>query len=146
MVTFQEAVQLFFKRYTDFKGRSRRSEYWWVQLFNFIVVLIPVILMLAIGGITEGEPNPIGIALIAVIGLYVLAIIIPGIALGVRRFHDLDQTGWLVLVFAVVGQIPLVGLLASIGQIVWFCFPGTVGPNKYGPDPKQGNIVPDTFS
>jgi len=146
MVSFPQAVKLFFQRYTDFQGRSRRSEYWWVQLFNFLVLVIPYVLLISIGGLASGEPNIIGFILIAIMLIYVLAIIVPGIALGVRRFHDLNQTGWLVLVFAIAGAIPLVGLLASIGQIVWFCFPGTTGPNKYGPDPRMGEVAPDTFS
>ena len=125
MVSFPEAVGLFFKRYTDFQGRSRRSEYWWVQLFNFIVIMVPGTLAFTIGGFAEEEPNIIGMALFALIGLYVLAIIVPGIALGVRRFHDLNRTGWLVLAFIALGFIPVVGSLASIAQLVWFCFPGT---------------------
>ena len=146
MVSFPEAVKLFFKNYTNFQGRSRRSEYWWVQLFNFLVLVIPYALLVSIGGLATGELNAIGIIMGAIMGIYILAIIIPGIALGVRRFHDLGQTGWLVLAFTVAGLIPLVGLLASLGNLIWFCFPGTNGPNKYGPDPRMGDVVPDTFS
>jgi len=136
-----EAIQMFFARYTDFQGRSRRSEYWWVFLAVMIFSVIGGFLVGLLGGLAGGQLNPIGFLLLAILGLANLAIIIPGIALMVRRFHDLDQTGWLVLVFLLLAFIPLVGLLASIGQIIWFAMPGTVGPNKYGADPKGGHDV-----
>ena len=94
-----------------------------------------------LGGLASGSLNPIGYLLAGVLGLAYLAIIIPNIALMVRRFHDLNQTGWLVLVFILLSFIPLIGLLASIGLIVWFAMPGTAGPNKYGADPKGGHDV-----
>lgn len=147
MVSFPDAVKLFFQRYTDFKGRSRRSEYWWVALFNILVLIIPYGILVSIGGLIDGELNLIGMIMAAIVGLYALAIIVPSIALGVRRFHDLNQTGWLFLVFMIAGLIPLIGLLASIGQIIWFCMPGTTGPNKYGEDPRGGAAATvDTFS
>lgn len=99
-------------------------------------------LAVVLGGVAGGgDMNPIGMLLIGILGLAYLAIIIPNIALMVRRFHDLNQTGWLVLVFILLGIIPLVGMLASLAQIIWFAMPGTVGPNKYGADPKGGHDV-----
>nr|WP_233343233.1 DUF805 domain-containing protein [Hyphomonas sp. Mor2] len=136
-----EAVQTFFARYTDFQGRSRRSEYWWVILAYFIVIIIAGALLGVIGGLGSGNLNPIGYLLAGILGLGYLAIIIPAIALTVRRFHDLNQTGWLVLVFVLLSVIPLIGLIASIGWLIWFAMPGTTGPNKYGPDPKGGHDV-----
>ncbi|MCI4644509.1 MAG: DUF805 domain-containing protein [Hyphomonadaceae bacterium] len=138
MVSFPDAVTLFFQRYVDFQGRSRRSEFWWVVLFFYGIVAIGVGIGFAAGGFSNGEPNAIGLIMIGLVGLFVLACIIPLIALQVRRFHDLNQTGWLVLAFYVAGFIPIVSLVSGIAQIVWFCFPGTQGPNKYGPDPKGG--------
>jgi uncharacterized membrane protein YhaH (DUF805 family) len=136
MVSFPEAVRLFFTRYTDFQGRSRRSEYWWVTLLNIIVGLVGGILLAAIGGYTSGELNAAGFVIAALLGIYILAIIIPSIALFVRRLHDINQTGWIALGIYVAGIIPIIGLLASIAQIVIGCIPGTVGENKYGADPK----------
>ena len=136
-----EAIQTFFARYTDFQGRSRRSEYWWMVLAYIIFFGIGGFLLGFLGGLASGSLNPIGYLLAGVLGLAYLAIIIPNIALMVRRFHDLNQTGWLVLVFILLSFIPLIGLLASIGLIVWFAMPGTAGPNKYGPDPKGGHDV-----
>lgn len=133
MVGFGEAVKMFFSRYVDFEGRSTRAEYWWVQLFNVLVVLALLLLAFAITG---GDFDSDLVFIPAVIGgIYILAIIIPTIALEVRRFHDLNQTGWLVLVFRILAFIPLVSLFTGIGQIIWFCFPGTEGPNNYGEDP-----------
>ena len=123
-----EAIELFFKNYTNFEGRSRRSEYWWVILANLIIGLIAGLIIGVIGG-GFGNLNFLGILLGGVLVLYMLAILVPSIALGVRRFHDLDQTGWLVLVFAIVGLIPLIGFLAVIAQYIWFAMPGTTGPN-----------------
>ena len=135
-----EAIQLFFQNYTNFEGRSRRAEYWWVILANLIIGVIIGLIIGAIGG-GFGDLNVIGMLFAGIMGLYVLAILIPSIALGVRRFHDLGQTGWLVLVFGIVGLIPLIGFLAVIAQYIWFAMPGTTGPNKYGPDPKSGHDV-----
>lgn len=149
MVSFPEAVGLFFKRYTDFQGRSRRSEYWWVQLLNFIIFFVGVVLAMVVGGFDPSgvttDINPIGMAILAVLGLYALAIIIPSIALFVRRLHDINQTGWIYLGLFVAGFIPLINLIAAVAQIVIGCIPGTVGTNKYGDDPKGGGIKTDVF-
>ena len=93
MVTFPEAVRLFFTRYTDFQGRSRRSEYWWVTLFNILVGLVGGILLAVLGGYGSGDLNAAGFIIVALLGLYMLAIIVPSIALFVRRLHDINQTG-----------------------------------------------------
>ena len=55
--------------------------------------------------------------------------------LRIRRFHDLGQSGWLVLAFIVLGVLPVIGILADIVNFVWYMFRGTVGPNQYGKDP-----------
>ncbi|GAB5458557.1 MAG: DUF805 domain-containing protein [Henriciella sp.] len=137
-----EALRLFISNYTNFQGRSRRSEYWWVVLAVAVVFGVGGIIAMAIGGgfSSSGQLdlNPIGYLLLGILGIAYLGIIIPMIALMVRRFHDLNQTGWLVLVFFVLGLIPLVSFFSGIGQLIWFCMPGTAGPNKYGEDPKGG--------
>ncbi|MEZ5953149.1 MAG: DUF805 domain-containing protein [Hyphomonas sp.] len=149
MVSFPEAVKMFFKRYTDFQGRSRRSEYWWVALFNIIITAIWAVLFFGLGGMnmqTE-EVSPIGMVLIGVIAIYGLAVVIPSIALFVRRLHDINQTGWIYLGLFIASLIPVIGMLASIAQIVIACIPGTKGPNKYGPDPLDpGAGAADVFA
>ncbi len=145
MIGFGDALKMFIARYTDFQGRSSRAEYWWVVLAVSIVFGIGAVLAMVLGGALDSGGmegmNPIGWVLIAILGIAYLAIIIPMIALGVRRFHDLNQTGWLYLVFILVGFIPLVGTIAGLGQLIWFCMPGTKGPNKYGQDPYGGMDV-----
>jgi len=147
MVSFPDAVKMFFSRYVDFQGRSRRSEYWWVALFNIIVFVVLFGLGGVLGGNFEtGEMSPLGMIFFGIGGLYALAIIIPSIALFVRRLHDINQTGWIYLGIVVASFIPVIGLIASIASIVIACIPGTNGPNKYGPDPKNpGAGTADTF-
>lgn len=147
MVSFPDAVKMFFQRYVDFQGRSRRSEYWWVQLFNAIIFAVGLILLLILGGldVNTGDMNPLGFIIIGILALYGLGIIIPGIALFVRRLHDINQTGWIYLGLIVASFIPLIGTVVSIIQIVIACLPGTVGPNKYGPDPKNPTAHADVF-
>lgn len=146
MVSFPDAVKMFFTRYVDFQGRSRRPEYWWVVLFNVIIVVVLGGLAMATGANFEtGEMGPMGGIFFGILGLYGLAIIIPSIALFVRRLHDINQTGWIYLGLVVASLIPFIGLLATIAQIVIACIPGTQGPNKYGADPKGGAPAADTF-
>lgn len=111
------------KNYTNFSGRARRKEYWMFTLFNVIfavaAVLLDNLLGLAFEGIGYGP----------VYGLYLLATIIPGIAVSVRRLHDVDKSGWMIL----IGLIPLIG---AIWLLVLFATEGTPGDNQYGPNPK----------
>lgn len=132
---FGEAVRSYFNRYADFQGRSRRSEYWWVYLFNMMVVLGLMIVAFLPGSInySTGEPGVVYFILIGVLFLYMLGTLIPGLALMVRRLHDVNLSGWILLGVLV----PLVNLLVGIGLFIVCFIPGTVGPNKYGPDPKN---------
>ena len=123
-----------YRRYADFTGRSRRKEYWMFVLFTFIVMLVCMALMFAggMGADTSGEevPGPLfwlGVVLLAIWGI---GSIIPSIAVQVRRFHDQDKSGWMVL----LAFIPYVG---SIIVFVFMCIEGTRGPNRFGNDPKN---------
>jgi uncharacterized membrane protein YhaH (DUF805 family) len=126
-----------FQRALDFKGRSRRKEYWLFMLFYVVVTLIALTLFAAMGGISDTfDLTPLGETLVLPAGgIWFIVFVLPTLALSVRRWHDLGYTGWLFVLFAVLGGIPLIGVFASIGNIVWFCMPGTAGPNKYGDDP-----------
>lgn len=153
MLDFGEAVRRFYGNYTNPEGRAQRSAYWWVQLYQTIIVVVLCIVMaMADGGIELMESlvsaNEIedvveqwanlgfsGKAAIYCLTIFSVVNFLPGIMLGIRRFHDLGQTGWLVLVFFIVGAIPGVGTLANIANFIWFILRGTVGPNQYGPDP-----------
>lgn len=99
------------KKYAVFEGRARRSEYWFFFLFNFIIALI-----LTFVGISMETP---------LLGnLYSLAVLIPGIAVAVRRMHDVGKSGWYIL-------IPIYNLILALTE-------GDRGSNEYGADPKSG--------
>ncbi len=134
------------KRYADFRGRSRRQEYWMFILGQIVVFAILALLyfMLMPSSATIGAnglpAGPSG-AMVAVIGLgvlFVLAIFIPTLAVQVRRFHDQDKSGWLVL----LQFIPYVG---GIILLVFMCIEGTRGPNRFGSDPVPEHLG-DTFA
>ena len=109
-VSFVDAVKLFFIRYTDFKGRSRRSEYWWVYLFNMIVSTL------------------ISIIIADLAWIWTLATIVPGIALCIRRLHDTGRSGW----WALISLVPLAG---PIILLVFVC-QDSAPDNPWGPNPK----------
>jgi len=132
------------RRYAEFSGRSRRKEYWMFALLMMIVysVLGLMIFSAIWPSVTAGTPVPwgelpmVGWISLGAIGLFTLAIIIPGIAVTVRRLHDRDMSGWWYLGVAVLGQVPYLGALIQLGFLVLMCLPGTPGPNRFGPDPK----------
>jgi len=146
MISFVDAVKMFFNRYTDFSGRSSRAEYWWVQLFLIIAVVILIIPAFGVITATSEGGTASGLAIIGIIPLILfgLAVIIPSIALFVRRLHDINQTGWIYLGLVILGLIPVVSILSSIASIVIACIPGTKGNNKYGTDPYSHDA--DIFS
>ena len=120
------------ERYADFSGRSQRMEYWMFTLFYLIV--ITVLLGFAIFfGSPAGEDHTLAENYsLVVLGLFVVGTIIPSIAVTVRRLHDQDKSGW----FYLMSFIPYIGGLI---MFVFMCLEGTVGPNRYGPDPKGGS-------
>jgi len=138
-----------FRRYAEFSGRSRRMEYWSFALFNLIVMTVIVGIAMAsgfslsmFGRMTAGADPSLFfgtgmIVLFSLAGLYWLAIIVPTIAVTVRRLHDREMSGWWYLGFIVLGMIPVVGWIANIAFLVITFLPGTVGPNRFGDDPKD---------
>ena len=110
-----------FKKYAVFQGRAARSEYW---LYNLVVGILSIVAMAA--DVTLGMADEeTGLGPLSFIVL--LAVIIPGLAVSIRRCHDLDKPGWLLL----LAFVPYVG----IGLFVYFAIPGTAGSNRYGEDP-----------
>jgi uncharacterized membrane protein YhaH (DUF805 family) len=126
------------RHYADFHGRARRAEFW-----NYVLVSLVIFVLLAlIGGI-------LGLRIVRM--LYALAVLVPNLAVGVRRLHDIGKSGWLVLL--PVAPAALVGfffillwplaLFCGVATIICAAYliylyvqPGTSGPNQYGPDPK----------
>ena len=120
MVSFPDAIRLGFQHYFDFRSRSTRAEYWWWLLF---VIL------------TQQALNAVNIRIGILFGL---AVLIPGLSLGTRRLHDINKSGWWLLMwfgiflirFGVFLIVPVIVL------IVWHTKPSDEGTNKYGPDPR----------
>jgi len=136
MIGFGEAIGRFYKNYFNFSGRASRAEYWWpvlMQLIVYICLIIAFILMAGSDTYDDFGDMRTGPLILMLSGfLFILLNIIPSYSVAARRFHDLDQSGWLVLVFVVANAFIVVSVFA---QIIWFCFKGTDGPNQYGPDP-----------
>jgi uncharacterized membrane protein YhaH (DUF805 family) len=122
-MSFQDAVRTCLtQKYVDFTGRARRSEYWYFVLFTFIVSIVASIIDTIIG--TRSSTTGYGL----VQGLASLALLLPGIAVGVRRLHDTGRTGWWLL----IGLIPLVGAIV----LIVFFVQDSQGENAYGSSPK----------
>ncbi|MCL5777639.1 DUF805 domain-containing protein [Limibaculum sp. FT325] len=128
-----EAIQSVVRNYANFAGRATRPEYWWWALFQVV------------SSVVLGQ--------IPVLGqLWSLVILLPSLAVGVRRLHDVGRSGWLILLpwaglpFVLLGGAIQGGILEPVGYVVifcgalavlvWACMDGTPGPNGYGPDPK----------
>jgi uncharacterized membrane protein YhaH (DUF805 family) len=109
------------ERYAKFDGRAGRAEFWWFALANLVIYTALVIL-------TQIS----GIFLVLYI-VFALAMLVPSLAVAIRRLHDTDKSGWLIL----LGLIPLVGFIILL---VFYIQEGTPGPNQYGagPEPAAG--------
>ena len=130
---FGEAVKSFWSHYSKLKGRSRRSEYWWIQLFlvltNLAVAAIDLVLMN--GDVDRFIANGGG----GIVGLiWILVTIVPALAVLVRRLHDTGKSGWWVL----IGFVPLVG---GIVLLVFTVLDSDAGENSQGPSPKDSNLT-----
>ena len=126
-MNFVEAVRSGFNNYANFSGRALRSEYWWWVVFVWIAGVVAGIIDNVLGwrvyettlnGMQQGS-GPVAV----IVGL---ALIIPGLAVAVRRLHDTDRSGWWLL----ISIIPIIGWLVLL---YFFVISGTPGPNKYGP-------------
>jgi len=127
---FADAIKTNFSKYVTFSGRAQRSEFWWWALFTFIGNVVFTAIDVALFGHTmvydggfEAYTNFSPIA-----GIFSLVILLPSLAVAVRRLHDTDRSGWWWWLLL----IPLVGLIILI---VWWATQGTRGPNRYGEDP-----------
>lgn len=110
--------------YVNFSGRASRSEYWLFYLFTIIAGIVMVIIDAAVG--TYDAKTGYGL----LNTVFSLAVLVPGLAVSVRRLHDLNKSGWWLL----ISIIPFIG---AICLIVWFCFKGTEGQNRFGYNPLQ---------
>lgn len=112
--SFGQAIGRFYRKYATFSGRASRSEYWWVALYQLITYSLLVGLSLGLGLSTSTDggdtPGPAGVPFIILLLLVLLANLIPGLALTVRRLHDVNLSGWLILL----------NLLPSLGSLILF--------------------------
>ena len=125
---FAEAIKSFWTKYAIFKGRSRRSEYWWIQLFLVLTNLAVAAIDLALmdGDVERFIANGGG----GIVGLvWILVTIVPALAVLVRRLHDTGKSGW----WALIGFVPLVG---AIVLLVLTVLDSDRGENKHGASPK----------
>ena len=117
---FQQAVKTcLMKKYADFSGRATRPEFWWFVLAQFLASAIVSVLSSTLAGVLA------------------LGLLIPGLAAGARRLHDIGKSGWLQL----LGLIPILGWILLI---YWGTRPGEAGANKYGDPTVSGVPMPGT--
>jgi uncharacterized membrane protein YhaH (DUF805 family) len=113
----QDAIMTCLRKYADFNGRAGKAEFWWFVLAYFAVYVVVAIVA--------------GIIHVPALTIVMLGLVLPYLAVAVRRLHDTNRSGWMYL----IGLIPLVGIILLI---VWWVGDGTVGDNQYGPDPRGG--------
>ena len=116
------------KKYAVFDGRARRQEYWMFILFNIIITAVLALIDSLIGTVIRQA----GFGLLQ--GLYDLAVLIPSIAVTVRRLHDTGRTGWWIL----IGLIPVIG---GIVLLIFMLLDSEPGENQYGPNPKTQEAI-----
>ncbi len=116
-MSFFSSIKICFARYAVFSGRATRSEYWWFALFLFIAGIVTSIIDVMIMGYSSENFGPIN-------AIFSVITFLPGLAVGARRLHDIDRSGWWqLLVFTIIGIILLV---------IWFATAGSNKKNKYG--------------
>jgi len=121
------------KKYAAFSGRARRREFWFYHLFYFLIFFVIVLVVAMITGVLQGlagqttYDDQLGEALS---GIWLLAFLIPSLAVAVRRLHDIGLSGWWML-------IAFVPLLGNLTLTVMFLLDSQIGDNKYGPNPKE---------
>jgi uncharacterized membrane protein YhaH (DUF805 family) len=117
-MNFQDAVRTCLTKFADFRGRARRSEFWFFALFNVLVQLVAAALDAVIFNYAT-----------IFSALATLGLLLPGIAVAARRLHDTGRSAWWLL----IGFVPVIGFIALI---YFYIQRGDAGPNQYGPDPR----------
>lgn len=114
------------KKYATFSGRARRKEYWMFQLFNMIIIAVLYTLAIATG-------ETIGSLFMVIYSLYALGVLLPSLAVTIRRLHDIGKSGsWFFISF-----VPFIG---GIWLLILTCTEGNSGENSYGSDPKESSF------
>ena len=119
-MSFTESIGTCFRKYVDVNGRASRSEFWYFQLFLFVLTTISQFIDSAVFGTGLGETGTVYMVIM-------LGTLLPFICGVVRRLHDVNKSGWwILLIFTCIGIIPL---------IIWWATKGTSGSNEHGDDP-----------
>ena len=113
-----------YKKYAVFRGRARRKEFWFFILFYLLCLYIPPAVIFEESMFVS---DTFGVVLVGLWGLFILFNIIPAISVSVRRLHDIDKPGW----WYWIGLVPLIGIII----LFFYAQKGTVGANRFGPDP-----------
>jgi uncharacterized membrane protein YhaH (DUF805 family) len=132
-MNFTDAVSNVYRNYATFSGRARRPEYWWFVLFSIIAGIVIGIIESSLGfghGMMMHGGGEFGATYTGgpLTAIWSVVNFVPTLAVGVRRLHDTDRSGWWFL----IGLIPLVG---AIVLIVFLATKGSSGPNRFGEDP-----------
>ncbi len=130
-MTFLDSIKTCLKKTLTISGRASRSEFWWFQLSFFVIGIIAALLIVAVGvGSTLAS-------LISIIfAIYIIVASIASFTAGIRRLHDTNRSGWLVLLFWILACIPFVDIISMIVYIVFLCQKGTDGDNRFGAQPE----------
>ena len=125
-MSFSDAISTCLRKYATFSGRARRSEYWWFTLANVLAAILASLVdqLLAVSGVS----------LLVTVGL-----LLPSLAVTVRRLHDTGRTGW----WCFIALVPLVG---AVVLLVFDCLDSTPGDNQYGPSPKYVASAPSVYA
>lgn len=121
-MNFSQSIKSVFSNYSNFTGRASRSEFWYWNLFCILVGLFLLPFDMALFGVSleDDKLHPLG-------DLFTLATLIPSFAVMARRLHDVNRSGWwMLIVLTIIGLIPL---------LYWNCQKGTEGENRFGADP-----------
>ena len=121
-MNFTQAITAGFQNYVNFTGRASRSEFWFWVLFAVLVSVAATLIDTVL--FSDSEMSPVNT-------LAGVALLLPNLSVAVRRLHDIDRSGWWIL----LGLIPIVGWIIII---IWNCTKGTAGPNRFGADPLAG--------
>lgn len=115
------------RQYADFNGRARRKEFWMFTLINFLIVMALEVVMFIVGGMDP--ESSLAMVVMGLLGIYLLAVFIPSLAVSVRRLHDTNRSGWWLL----IQLVPFIGIIVLI---VFWVQDGDAGTNQYGENPK----------
>lgn len=128
---FTTAVKHVLKNnYANFRGRARRSEYWWFYLFTMVISIAAQVI---IGAVAATGSTVLTLIFSIAVLVIILGLIVPIIAVAIRRMHDAGRSGWWLL----IGLVPVIGVFVIL---FWFVQRGTVGPNAWGADPYDATV------